>query len=147
MPTAYIFLRLRSSTDNMPSLTVLRRYERTTREIGRKSWLRLDHLFPTYPYRLVQVDVGVDTPWILHPECQMFWSREAAEEALRCSVGAWASWAGDIEKDARLKWVNEVVGRCTVLAKTLGEGAETRRWWVIVELDVPSAEGRLPLGP
>lgn len=66
---------------------------------------------------------------------------------MRRSVDAWASWAGDIEKDARLKWVNEVEGRCTVLAKTLGERVETRRWWVMVELDIPSAGGRLPLGP
>jgi hypothetical protein len=146
MPTAYVFARLRNSTDTMPSLTPLQRFE-PTHGNARRKWVRLSDFLPRPPHRLVHIDVGLDAHWMLHHDTKMFWSREQAEGALRSSVETWVSWWGGAEDMARLMWVNEVHGRCTVLAKTTGEGEETRRWWTILEVHVPFAEGTFPPGP
>lgn len=147
MPTAYIFLRLRNSTDQMPRLTFLRQYESVRPEFGRNSWVRVSDWFPWPPHRLVEVDIGADAYWMLHHDSKLCWSREQAQEALRRSVDTWVSWSGGVETAARLEWVDEVEGRCTVLAKTTGEGVETRRWWAIAEVHIPSAQGIIPPGP
>jgi hypothetical protein len=143
MPTAYIFARLRSSTDTMPSLTVLQPSE--SRD-GRR-WARLSHFFPQPPHRLVQIEIGLDAHWMLHDDSMIFWDREQAEEALRKSAGTWASWSVGAEQARQLTWVNEVHGPCIALAKTAGNGAEARRWWAILEVHVPFAEGTRVQGP
>lgn len=94
---------------------------------GRK-WARLSDLFPRKLHRLVQIEIGLDAHWMLHNDTKIYWGREQAEEALRSSVGAWVSWNGGSEEAAQVIWVNEVQG-CTILAKTRGKGAGTRRWW------------------
>ena len=85
--------------------------------------------------------------WMLHNDTKIFWGREQAEAKLRSSVDILMSWSGGSEQATRLTWVNEVHGTCTVLAKTAGEGTETRRWWVIFEVHVPSVDGTRVLGP
>lgn len=70
-----------------------------------------------------------------------------ANVCVECPLLFPVSCSGEAEEAARPRWVNEAQGECTVLTKTAGDGAETRRGWVILEVHVPSADGTLVLEP
>jgi hypothetical protein len=127
----------------MPSLTILRPSESS----DEMNWVRLSKFFPKQPHRLVNIEVALDAHWTLYDDTKTFWDQEQAEAELRNSVDTFVSWSGESEKAALLTWVNEVHGTYTVLAKCTGKSTETRRWWVMMEVHVPYAEGRRVLGP